>query len=194
MLIRPMIALTILGLPALQAQVVAQASRPTPAAALRFMHTAESTLAVLSIKVNQAQWVQQNFITEDTEALSAEAQSNFGIAVQRLAMAARRYDALRLSAELRRKFLLLKLSLAAPPPADPAEANELTRITVSMDADYGRGTYCRPGSRGAARRLAGMAPGRRPDAEPLPALRRTGQQGFARHGIPRRRGDVAGRL
>jgi peptidyl-dipeptidase A len=117
---------------------------PTAAAARRFMQTAESTLAVLGIKAGRAQWVQQNFITEDTEAISADAQNEYGVAVQRLAMSARRYDRVALPAELRRKFLLLKLSLAAPPPADPAQAAELTRITVSMDADYGRGTYCRP--------------------------------------------------
>ena len=127
---------------------VQPSSRPTTAAAQRFIATAESTLAVLSIKVNQAVWVQQNFITEDSEALSAEAQSNFGSAVQRLAMAARRYDGVKLPPELRRKFLLLKLSLAAPPPADPPEAAELTRLTVSMDADYGRGSYCRPARTG----------------------------------------------
>jgi peptidyl-dipeptidase A len=112
------------------------------------MQTAESTLAVLSIKASQATWVQENFITEDTEALSADAQNEFGVAVQRLAMTARKYDAVRLPATLRRKFLLLKLSLAAPPPADPKEAAELTRLTVGMDADYGRGTYCRPAKTG----------------------------------------------
>src|SRR5688500_11988757 len=122
-------------------------SRPVPA--LNFMQAAESTPAELSIRVNRAQWIQQTFITEDSEALSAEAQSTFGTAVQRLAMQARRYDGVRLPADLRRKFLLLKLSLAAPPPADPAEAAELTRLTVSMDADYGRGSYCRPSKTGS---------------------------------------------
>ncbi|HEY9518924.1 MAG TPA: M2 family metallopeptidase, partial [Gemmatimonadales bacterium] len=141
-------------MPLLAAGLSGQTSRPAlqPSnrpTALGFMQTAESTLAELSIRVNQAQWIQQNFITEDSEALSAEAQSIFGTAVQRLAMQARRYDGVRLPAELRRKFLLLKLALAAPPPADPAEAAELTRLTVSMDADYGRGTYCRPGKTGS---------------------------------------------
>jgi peptidyl-dipeptidase A len=126
----------------------AQATDPTVAQATRFMAQAESTLAVLGVKVNQAQWVQQNFITEDSEVLSADAQNTFGVAVQQLAMAARRFDGITLPAALRRKFLLLKLSLAAPPPADAAEAAELTTLTVGMDADYGRGTYCRPAKSG----------------------------------------------
>src|SRR2546426_524782 len=60
-----------------------------------------------------------------------------------LAMQARRYERLRLPPELKRKLLLLKLSLPAPPPPDAREAAELTRLTSSMQADYGKGTYCR---------------------------------------------------
>ena len=138
-----------LSVPCAHAQGNPPVQPSSRAAALKFMQSAESTLAALSVRVNQAVWIQQNFITEDSEAISAEAQSAFGSAVQRLAMQARRYDGVRLPAELRRKFLLLKLSLAAPPPADPAEAAELTRLTVSMDADYGRGTYCRPSKTGS---------------------------------------------
>ena len=51
---------------------------------------------------------------------------------------------LNLPPELRRKFEKLKLALAAPPPADSAKAAELTKIAVSMESDYGRGTWCRP--------------------------------------------------
>src|SRR3712207_7309347 len=34
-------------------------------------------------------------------------------------------------------------------PGNAAEAAELTRLTTSMEADYGKGTYCRPGKVGA---------------------------------------------
>src|SRR2546425_752001 len=34
-------------------------------------------------------------------------------------------------------------SLPAPPPPDARQAAELTRLTSSMQADYGKGTYCR---------------------------------------------------
>ena len=65
------------------------------------------------------------------------------MATRDLAMQARRYERLRLPADMRRKLLLLKLSLAAPPPPDSRQATELSRITSSLQADYGRGTYCR---------------------------------------------------
>jgi peptidyl-dipeptidase A len=167
--------------------VGAQPARPTAASARAFMQTAESTLAGLSLKLGRAQWLQQNFITFDTEALSAEAQNDFGSAVQRLARAARRFDALQLPPELRRKFLLLKLSLAAPPPSNPALAAELTRITVSMDADYGRGTYCRPARSGTGEECRQIGELSRVLAESRdPAELLDAWQGWHRIGAPMR--------
>src|SRR5207253_3726311 len=45
--------------------------------------------------------------------------------------------------ELARKFKLLKLSLTAPAPKDPALRRELTQIAASLESDYGKGKYCR---------------------------------------------------
>jgi peptidyl-dipeptidase A len=123
--------------------------RLTADAAGAFMNAAESELADLSVKANQASWVASNFITDDTEALSADAQKNFNVAAQRRAMRARRYDRVALPPDLRRKFTLLKLSLSAPPPGNAAEAAELAKINVSMEAEYGKGKYCRPAAVGA---------------------------------------------
>ena len=114
--------------------------------AAAFVTETERELAGLNLRANQAAWVAANFITVDTEALSAQAQTNLAVAVQRRALAARRFDSTQLPAELRRKLDLLKLSLTAPPPGNPDEAAELTRTQVSMQADYGRGQYCRAGS------------------------------------------------
>ena len=122
----------------------ARRAAPTVAEAHAFMQAAEAQLANLSIKASQAGWVAATYITNDTEALSAEAQKNYSVAVQRLATEATRFANLDLPDELARKFRLLKLSLAAPPPADSAKAEELTKISVGLEADYGKGTYCRP--------------------------------------------------
>src|SRR5882762_986691 len=124
-----------------------QAQGPTVAGARRFLARAESTLDALSVKASRADWVANTFITFDTEELTAQASEAYAVATRDLAMEARRYERLRLPADLRRKLLLLKLSLAAPPPRSPREASELTKITSSMQADYGRGTYCKtPGT------------------------------------------------
>jgi peptidyl-dipeptidase A len=138
------VAATALGAPA-------QAQSPTADDARVFMAVAESTLADLSIRWNHAGWVAATYITHDTEALSAEAQREFAVAVQRFATEAQRFEKVALPAELARKFQALKLSLAAPPPADPQKAAMLTRISVGLESDYGRGTWCRPSPPGAQR-------------------------------------------
>ncbi|MEX2154714.1 MAG: M2 family metallopeptidase [Gemmatimonadaceae bacterium] len=131
------------ALAAAPAAAQSTARAPTVADARRFIEAAERDLFDLSIKANQAAWVAVNFITDDTEALNAEHSKNLAVAIQRYAMQAKRFEKLQLPAELRRKLTLLKLALSAPPPGNPSDAAELTKLTTSMEADYGKGTYCR---------------------------------------------------
>jgi peptidyl-dipeptidase A len=116
----------------------------SPADAAAFMTIVEKELDDLQVKAGRAQWVSENFITDDTEALSAEMNKNLNVAIQRFALDAKRFDKVQLPPELRRKFTLLKLSLSAPPPSNPTEAAELSTLTAAMPATYGKGTYCRP--------------------------------------------------
>jgi peptidyl-dipeptidase A len=111
--------------------------------AAAFMERAERDLEALSVKSATASWVAANFITEDTENLSADAQTRVAIALQKYALEARSFDGHSLPPALARKMMLLKLGLTAPPPGDSAEAEELTRLQVGIEADYGRGKYCR---------------------------------------------------
>jgi peptidyl-dipeptidase A len=117
----------------------------TVAEAEKFIAEAEKRLQDLSIKSSRAAWVQSNFITEDTEALAADAQTQVLAAVTELANASRRFDGLQLPAELARKLKLIKLSLSLPAPDNAAEREELTRIAVGMESAYGRGKYCPDG-------------------------------------------------
>ena len=122
--------------------VQAQNTAPTAAEAQEFMNKAEARLADLSVKVQRASWVQENFITDDTQAIAADAIDEVTAVTTDLVEQAKRYDGLTLSPELARKFLLLKLSLTAPAPKDAALRREMTEIGVSLDADYGKGKYC----------------------------------------------------
>ena len=123
--------------------VHAQTSKPTVADAQAFMNQAEAQLKDMSVKANRAQWVQENFITDDTEALAADASDQITTLTEDLVEQAKRFDGLAMPPDLRRKFLLLKLSLTAPAPHDPALRKEMTQIASSLDADYGKGKYCR---------------------------------------------------
>src|SRR5258708_5915888 len=122
--------------------VQAQTSKPTVAEAEAFMNKAEAQLAEVGTRVNQAGWVHENFITDDTEALSAHANDELTAITAELVEQAKQFDAVKLTPDLARKFLLLKLSLTAPGPKDPALRKEMTEIAASLDSDYGKGKYC----------------------------------------------------
>jgi peptidyl-dipeptidase A len=119
------------------------ASQPTIAEAEQFMKQAQARLNEIEVKAARASWVQANFITDDTQALSADAQEQLTAATTDLIEQAKRFDGLSLPPELARQFMLLRLSLTAPAPKDPALRKEMTQIGVSLDADYGKGKYCR---------------------------------------------------
>jgi peptidyl-dipeptidase A len=121
----------------------AQTAVPTAAEAQEFMNKVEAQLADRSVKVQRASWVQENFITDDTQAMAADAIDEITAVTTQLVEQAKRFDGVTLPPELARKFMLLKLSLTAPAPKDAALRREMTEIGVSLDADYGRGKYCR---------------------------------------------------
>ena len=123
--------------------VSAQTTAPTAAEAQEFMNQAEAQLADLSVKVQRASWVQENFITDDTQAMAADAIDENTAVTTQLVEQAKRFDGLTLPPDLTRKFRLLKLSLTAPAPKDATLRREMTEIGVSLDADYGKGKYCR---------------------------------------------------
>jgi len=111
-----------------------------------FVEEAETRLSDLAIKQQRADWVQSTYITPDTIAMSAEASRALTAAQMQYAKAAATYRgvAAGLPADLARKLRLLQLQLTLPAPSDPAKLAEVTRLGKSLEADYGRGKYCRP--------------------------------------------------
>jgi peptidyl-dipeptidase A len=127
---------------------------PTLAEAEAFMKKAEVQIDDLTVRASRAQWVQENFITDDTETMAAQAQERLTALVTQLALDARRFDKLKKPPELERKFKLLRLSLVAPAPNNDAERKELTEIASWLDGTYGKGKYCKPQSDGKEKCLS----------------------------------------
>ena len=127
------------------AQTASRGNSPTLAEAQQFIAHAETRLNDLTVKASRASWIQANFITDDTQIMAAEANEALIGATTELAKQATHFDHLQMPPELARKMLLLKLAAAvpAPAPSDPRELTELTRIGASLEADYGKGKYCR---------------------------------------------------
>jgi peptidyl-dipeptidase A len=115
---------------------------PTAADAKAFLRTVADTMQRLGVEQSQAGWVQQNFITDDTEALQARVNQRYIDAVARFAKDATRFDKVDVAADERRQLNLLKLSLVMATPADPKEAEELTTIMARLEGLYGKGKWC----------------------------------------------------
>jgi peptidyl-dipeptidase A len=120
-------------------------SKPTVAEAKAFLDGAEKQLFDLGIKAQRADWVQQNFITVDTQQNTADANQLFTAKNVELSKQAHRFDTLSLPPELARKMRLLKISTLLPSPKDPAKQMELAQIEASLSGDYGRGKWCPDG-------------------------------------------------
>jgi peptidyl-dipeptidase A len=130
----------------LSAQAPAQTqSAPTVEDARKFLDEAQKRLLDLSIEGQRAQWVQENFITYDTEILAAAANEALLAAGVDYAKQAARFDNVQLPPDLRRQIDLVKRSLVLAPPSDPAKTAELSRLSASLSAQYGSGKVCPPG-------------------------------------------------
>jgi peptidyl-dipeptidase A len=123
-----------------------QAASPTPEEAKKFIEAAEQQLFDLGVKAQRAAWVQENFITVDTEQIAADLGEQANTAATKYAKAAHRFDHVQLSPELARKRYLLELAAGFPAPDDPKSQKELAQILSSLDGDYGKGKWCPDGA------------------------------------------------
>lgn len=119
---------------------------PTIAIARAFLTDAEARLLTAGTEANRAAWVQANFITDDTEALSALANERAIALSVELAKSATRFDKTPLPADMARKMKLLKLGLVLAAPDNIPERQELTRLAASLEGSYGKGKYCPAGT------------------------------------------------
>jgi peptidyl-dipeptidase A len=117
-------------------------AQPTVEDARKFLADAEEKLLALNVEDQQANWIQENFITDDSEAISAKADQRAIDEAVQLAKDATRYDKLSLPEDMARKMKLLKVGLVLATPADPKLSEEVTRLGSSLSGAYGKGKYC----------------------------------------------------
>lgn len=115
-------------------------AKPTVAEAEKFMADTENKLNELSVKLARAQWVQATYITDDTEAISADYNERFIAEMTSLAQSVKRYDGLKLPPVLARKFKLLKLQLFSLDNA--RDRAEYAALASKLEGEYGKGKYC----------------------------------------------------
>jgi peptidyl-dipeptidase A len=123
------------------------AATPTVAEAKAFMDRAETELLKITVLGQRAEWVQETYITDDTELLSASQNERLIARTTELIDEGKRFESIPLPPDLKRKFLLLKLSLTLPAPKNAQLREELTQIAASLDGSYGKGKYCPGGNK-----------------------------------------------
>ena len=128
--------------PATDAAVApAQAAAPTAEEAKAFVVKASEQTRQLLLEVNRADWIANTYITEDTEALSADYNKKLTEAVVALANEAARFNDTQVDADTRRQLDKLKLALTLAAPKDPTKTEELAGIVAKLNAMYGKGKY-----------------------------------------------------
>lgn len=124
----------------LQATTFARAADPTVADVEKFLKAAEAALSVESVRVNRIQWVNSTYLTEDTDALAAEAGARQTELSVRLAIEAAKFEKVPgLSEEMKRKLTILTGGIVLPAPTTPGAADELNNISTKLQSDYGKG-------------------------------------------------------
>jgi peptidyl-dipeptidase A len=120
----------------------ASSSAPTAADAKAFLATVNETTLKLGIEANRAGWVQQTYITDDTEALAARTSQAANDAGARFAKEATKYDHVDVPPTERRELTVLKTALVVASPSDPKESDELSKIMARLESMYGKGKWC----------------------------------------------------
>src|SRR3954470_7168582 len=132
------------------------AAKPTPEQAQKFIDDAEKQLSDLADKAQRADWINENFITKDTDDQATDANSENSAVTTRLALDAKKYEGVALPAVYERKLHLLKLQLTLPTPSDPNLLREENKLKTGMQSMYGKGKYCPPSKPGTCYDLTAM--------------------------------------
>ena len=135
--------LTCAGLAHAEPAKAAPKGKPSVAEAERFLAKTEADFTKLNIESARAQWIGANFITEDTEAMASYFGERALTASGEAALAARRYNGLKLGDEAARKLKLLQLTLMLSDPKDRAAYADKQ---AALTAAYGKAKYCPPGT------------------------------------------------
>ena len=118
----------------------AEAKPPTVADADAFVLAAEKELFDFSLFNAQAQWINNTYITDDTDAVAARVGAQGTEMSVRLAKQAARFDGLPgLGYDTARKLMILKQGLVLPAPDTPGAATELNNIATRLQSAYGKG-------------------------------------------------------
>ncbi len=115
-------------------------SAPTVAEADKFVADAEKALGDFGIYNAQVQWINNTYITDDTDAVAARVGAQGTELSVNYAVAAAKYAAIPgLSYDTKRKLDILRGGLTLPAPTTEGAAKALNDISTRLNSAYGKG-------------------------------------------------------
>lgn len=125
---------------ALLLPTAAQAADPTVAEAKAFVAGAEVQLSAYADKAQRVAWVNATYLTDDTDAMAADAGAEGTLLQVKLAKEAARFNTVAgLDADTSRKLFLLRQAIVLPAPDTSGAAQELAEIATRLQSTYGKG-------------------------------------------------------
>jgi len=123
-------------------------ARPAAADAL-FVEGANAALRHAWVRSSSADWIRQTNITDDTEFLAAEMNTDALATLESLTRRSLRFNAVKASSpdvarqlQLLRNPSVLAGGLPVVPPTDQGKQAELATISAKLDGIYGKGKWC----------------------------------------------------
>ena len=112
----------------------------TPEGAAQFVAAVEKDLADFTVQASRVAWVNNTYITEDTDALNARIGAEGTEKTVRYALDAARYARVAgLDPVVARKLDILRNGIVLPAPTTAGAATELNEIATRLNSAYGRG-------------------------------------------------------
>jgi len=112
----------------------------TAEGAAQFVASVEQEMFDYTVDASRIYWVNSTYITEDTDALAAEAGAKGTEMAVRFALEAARFsDVQGLDPVVQRKLDKLRAGIVLPAPTTAGAATELNEIATRLQSDYGKG-------------------------------------------------------
>jgi len=126
--------------PAAQPGQAAEQYPMTPEGAAAWVAMVEKDLFDYSVDASRVYWVNATYITDDTDALAAQAGAEGTEKSVKYALEAAKYAQVEgLDPDVARKLNILRNGIVLPAPTTPGAATELNEIATSLQSQYGKG-------------------------------------------------------
>lgn len=135
-----LVSVAALAIATLSVPAIAQDAAPTAADADAFVASVEKQYTEYGTFAAQVAWVNNTYITDDTDAINAKVGAEgTEMAVKFATEAAKYMNVAGLSPDTKRKLDILRSGIVLPSPNTPEAAKELNEIATRLNSAYGKG-------------------------------------------------------